>query len=145
MQRFAIHAVGKWSAELVEGGAWVRFDEAQTELTAALDQGKAEHSRAKRWESAAGDAIVERDKLKGLLAASDEMRIDLQANANQHKISMDAACGEIALLTKERDTLKDILALLAPDLKVMAILYAQQGQNDRAQALADIAKSVGVV
>jgi hypothetical protein len=47
-------------------------------------------------------------------------------------------------LTKERDTLRDVLRLLAPDLKTMAILYAQQGDHQRSQALANICKSVGV-
>lgn len=46
---------------------------------------------------------------------------------------------------KERDTLREVLSLLAPDLKTMAILYQQQGQTDRAQALNNICKSVGVV
>lgn len=48
-------------------------------------------------------------------------------------------------ITKERDTLRDVLTLLAPDLKTMAILYQQQGQHDRAQALMTICKSVGVL
>ena len=45
----------------------------------------------------------------------------------------------------ERDTLRDVLALLAPDLKAMAILYAQKGDHTRSQALANICKSVGVL
>ena len=45
----------------------------------------------------------------------------------------------------ERDTLRDVLALLAPDLKAMAILYAQKGDHLRSQALANICKSVGVL
>lgn len=51
---------------------------------------------------------------------------------------------DVDLITNERDTLKDVLTLLAPDLKVMAQLYTQNGQHERAQALAKIAKSVGV-
>lgn len=46
---------------------------------------------------------------------------------------------------KERDTLRDVLTLLAPDLKTMAILYQQQGDTARAQALMNICKSVGAV
>ena len=46
---------------------------------------------------------------------------------------------------RERDTLRDVLALLAPDLKAMAILYAQNGDHTRSQALANICKSVGVL
>ena len=51
----------------------------------------------------------------------------------------------IAPITHERDTLRDVLALLAPDLKAMAILYAQKGDHTRSQALANICKSVGVL
>lgn len=47
-------------------------------------------------------------------------------------------------LNKERDTLRDVLTLLAPDLKTMAILYQQQGDHTRAQALNNICKSVGL-
>lgn len=43
------------------------------------------------------------------------------------------------------DTLRDVLTLLAPDLKTMAILYQQQGGHARAQALMNICKSLGVV
>lgn len=45
----------------------------------------------------------------------------------------------------ERDTLREVLALLAPDLKAMAILYAAKGDHQRSQALYNICKSVGVV
>lgn len=48
-------------------------------------------------------------------------------------------------VTKERDTLRDVLTLLAPDLKTMAILYKQLGDTARAQALMNICKSVEVV
>lgn len=79
-----------------EGAAqWVRWAEAQEELTAALDEGKFQYDRAER-------------------------------------------------VTKERDALRDTLVALAPDLKVMAILYQQQGQSQRAQALMAIRESLGL-
>jgi phosphoketolase len=57
-----------------------------------------------------------------------------------------ASCGiKREAAEKERDTLRDVLALLAPDLKAMAILYAQQGDHTRSQALANICKSVGAL
>lgn len=45
---------------------------------------------------------------------------------------------------KERDALRNTLVALAPDLKVMAILYQQQGQSQRAQALMAIRESLGL-
>lgn len=44
----------------------------------------------------------------------------------------------------ERDALRNTLVALAPDLKVMAILYQQQGQSQRAQALMAIRESLGL-
>jgi len=54
------------------------------------------------------------------------------------------AVREIATITKERDALRNTLVALAPDLKVMAILYQQQGQSQRAQALMAIRESLGL-
>lgn len=45
---------------------------------------------------------------------------------------------------QERDALRNTLVALAPDLKVMAILYQQQGQSQRAQALMAIRESLGL-
>jgi len=94
----------------------------------------------------AADADAEVVRLKGLLnvaygpAARPVPRV-LKRPPN-HKPSY---ANDLTKALHERDTLRDVLALLAPDLKAMAILYAQKGDHLRSQALANICKSVGVL
>ena len=75
-----------------------------------------------------------------------QMEMGLQyTEAETHDLAKQVFKFCIAPITHERDTLRDVLALLAPDLKAMAILYAQKGDHTRSQALANICKSVGVL
>ena len=69
---------------------------------------------------------------------------DVDQELAQANLDWDILAADARKLTHERDTLRDVLRLLAPDLKTMAILYAQQGDHQRSQALANICKSVGV-
>lgn len=49
---------------------------------------------------------------------------------------------DLKSMTKERDTLRDILKLLVPDLKLMAAAAQAMGNTARAQALNNICKGV---
>lgn len=121
MQRYVIHAVGKWSAEAVNSGAWVRFDDANAEIV----------------------------RLKGLLNVEYGPISQPQVLPLPPVLLPDPPSHEesysnnLTQALRERDTLREVLQLLAPDLKAMAILYAGKGDYERSQALNNIVKSVG--
>lgn len=75
----------------------------------------------------------------------DEMqRLDNLLQVKTRKHGFEKREDKIAGLLAERDALRNTLVALAPDLKVMAILYQQQGQSQRAQALMAIRESLGL-
>lgn len=75
----------------------------------------------------------------------DEMqRLDVLLQVKCSKHGFEKREYKIAELMTERDALRNTLIALAPDLKVMAILYQQQGQSQRAQALMAIRESLGL-
>jgi small-conductance mechanosensitive channel len=87
-------------------------------------------------------------KVADVSAHVDELNAELESLKAQLSAANQRATLWIDRATVaqgERDTLRDVLALLAPDLKAMAILYAQKGDHTRSQALANICKSVGVL
>jgi outer membrane murein-binding lipoprotein Lpp len=133
MQRYAIETKGKWAAVPVDAGAFYKVtdvaahvDELNAELEMLKDQLDTSRHNASAFENEMGNLQVENGKIREAYKGYSS------------KLLVDA-------LTHERDTLRDVLALLAPDLKAMAILYAQKGDHARSQALANICKSVGVL
>jgi len=70
----------------------------------------------------------------------ESLRIDRDLNA----LAAQQAGDDAIKRANERDVLRSTLEALAPDLKVMAILYQQQGNFERAQALMKIRESLGL-
>lgn len=139
-------------AEKLQGALWVH-EKTNRELNAKLAQLRSENS-----------AMIEGAYYRTLeKAQAVPQPLVLLSTPPSHEESysnnLTEALREIEALNKtlagvmqqrnehltERDTLRDVLTLLAPDLKTMAILYQQQGDHTRAQALMNICKSVGVV
>lgn len=87
-----------------------------------------------RANKAAADFVdelnAEVESLKAQLEYTKERNTMVSVQRNEH--------------AHEVNTLREVLTLLAPDLKAMAILYAQRGDHERSQALNNIAKSVGL-
>ena len=121
--------------------------DADTELESLKAQLSAANRRATLWTDRCTVAKDECDKFKAVLSGAQYQNID--GFTKMPVVDCKSVGAEVATLTismqKERDTLRDVLALLAPDLKAMAILYAQKGDHLRSQALANICKSVGVL
>jgi hypothetical protein len=74
----------------------------------------------------------------------DELNAEIESLKAQRQHQAQEDLKAFAFIQGERDTLREVLTLLAPDLKAMAILYAQRGDHARSQALNNIAKSVGL-
>jgi len=170
MQRYAIDAKGKWVAVPVAAGAFVRYEDAQALSVAniLLDVVPGDGSGHEVYAKSVEDVV---QKLSSMDERIEDLESDWQLLSDKHdSISRNCSAFEnemgnlqvengkireaykgyssklvVDALTHERDTLRDVLALLAPDLKAMAILYAQQGDHTRSQALANICKSVGVL
>lgn len=128
-------------------GAWFKVSdvvEHVDELNAEIESLKAQLAYAK-------GVPVQKDVFDFLcrmyVQRSDarQMEMGLQyTEAETHDLAKQIAKFCVAPITHERDTLREVLSLLAPDLKAMAILYAQRGDHARSQALNNIAKSVGL-
>lgn len=140
----------KYHVEMMRKGEW-QGDQAvycADEVAAHVDELNAEIERLKSesFEELYNAAIDERDAALEKLAACFEPGQLAQPpvvlpTPPSHEQSYQ---NNLTEALRERDTLRDVLTLLAPDLKTMAILYQKQGDFTRAQALNNICKSVGV-
>jgi chromosome segregation ATPase len=81
------------------------------------------------------------DRLRGL----EDLVATLEGELAEANAQLTERNREFGKVSSEAITMREVLTLLAPDLKAMAILYAQKGDHQRSQALHNICKSVGVV
>lgn len=128
-------------------GLWYRVSDVAAHVDELNAELEASRLREVRLQEMVSVAESDRDKFKAVLSGAQYQNLDgftKMPVADCKSVGAEVAALTIAM-QKERDTLRDVLALLAPDLKAMAILYAQQGDHTRSQALANICKSVGVL
>ena len=121
-----------------DNGEWYRKQDADAEFARLHDRISDLNSD---WELLSS----QHDNTSRNCSAFENEMGNLQVENGDIKANLQHMRDGYAAALKERDTLRDVLALLAPDLKAMAILYAQTGDHTRSQALANICKSVGVL
>lgn len=95
------------------------------EATRAINE---KHELCLRQAQQIDEQCKQNEILRGLINEGLARETALRGQLEQLNSGWISAC-------KERNALREILTLLAPDLKDMAILYAAQGQHERSQAL----------
>jgi len=156
MQRFICVSDGMDMVEDKDGDFYAvadvaaHVDELNAEIESLKVQLSAANQRATLWTDRCTVAKEERDIAHRALAERDAgfepANLPQPPNILPEPPSHETSyANNLTQALRERDTLRDVLALLAPDLKAMAILYAQQGDHTRSQVLANICKSVGVL
>jgi hypothetical protein len=143
MQRFEVYGHDVETVQ-EDAGSWYRAEDVAAhvdELNAEIESLKAQLECRVEISGNVPELtpLAENEAAQKLLARPTRWAIP---NPPSHEESYQNNLTQALL---ERNTLRDVLALLAPDLKAMAILYAQKGDHTRSQALANICKSVGAL
>lgn len=142
----------KYHVEMMRKGEW-QGDQAvycADEVDAEIESLKSMSVANILLDATLGDDSFQNPQAKSVDDVNDRLRgfEDLVATLESELAEVNAQLSdrnrEFGKVSSEAITLRDVLTLLAPDLKTMAILYQQQGDHTRAQALMNICKSVGV-